>query len=244
MNPKPFRIIPCAEWKALPPKGAIQQVSAKPVRMIFHHTAGHHPELDGKQNTVSYQESCAYARSIQNYHMGHNGWLDSGHNFLVTRGGYILEGRHGSIAAVQKGKMVVSAHCPGQNDQPGVEHEHLGTEAMTPIQYEAAVWLAAWIARSCAFDPKRIAGHRDYFSTSCPGSLYSLLPKFRQDVAKALKPAPQPKLGGYWQVTRTFHDGHQAPAEKTRSILLWATTHPLQKQKGVRHVDFHWIETG
>jgi hypothetical protein len=246
MNPKPFRIIPCAEWKALAPKSYISH-AGKPSRIIFHHTAGHHPELDGKQDTVSYEESCAYARSIQNYHMGHNGWNDSGHNFLVTRGGFILEGRHGSLSAVQSGKMVVSAHCPGQNDQPGVEHEHLGSEPMTPIQYQAALWLATWICRHCAVDPKQIKGHRDYFATSCPGSLYALLPKLRKDVAVALKPPkslPKPKPPpGYWQVTKTFYDGN-TKTEKTSALRLWALRQGNLIKKGVRDVRAHWIETG
>jgi len=41
------RIITCEEWGAVPPNGSI--VSAgRPTKIIFHHTAGHHPELDHK----------------------------------------------------------------------------------------------------------------------------------------------------------------------------------------------------
>ena len=196
-EPKPFRIIPCSEWGARPAKSAIQVVNAKPVRAIFHHTAGHHKELDGKFSTVNYAESVAYAKSIQAFHMNGNGWVDSGHNFLVTRGGYILEGRHRSIEMVSRGKMVVSAHCPGQNEQPGVEHEHLGNESMPSIQYDAAVWLYAWICRSCRINPKEIKGHKDYFATACPGSLYSKLPQLRKDVAKALSPSSGDKVKAF-----------------------------------------------
>jgi hypothetical protein len=122
-----------------------------------------------------------------------NGWNDSGHNFLVTRGGFILEGRHGTVAAIKAGRMVVSAHCPGQNDQPGIEHEHIGTEAMTPIQREASVWLHAWICRHCTIPPSHIYPHKQFFATSCPGVLNNALPKLRLDVAAALKPSkPEP----------------------------------------------------
>ena len=218
MNPKPFRIIPCGEWRAAPPKSAIQIVSAKPVRAIFHHTAGHHAELDGKFATVNYAESIAYAKSIQAFHMKGNGWVDSGHNFLVTRGGYILEGRHRSIAQVQRGQMVVSAHCPGQNEQPGVEHEHIDPEPMTAIQYEAAVWLYAWICRSCKIDPKQIKGHRDYFATACPGSLYSKLPQLRKDVAKALAP---PSSGGKaFSIDITDKDGGKSFEDASRASAV------------------------
>ena len=50
--------------------------------------------------------------------MDHNGWIESGHNFLVSRGGLILEGRHRSIEMVQNATMVVSAHCPGRTTSP------------------------------------------------------------------------------------------------------------------------------
>ena len=51
-----------------------------------------------------------------------------------------------SYPAVKKGRMVVSAHCPGQNTQPGIEHEHNGTERMTKAQFAASAQLIAWIA--------------------------------------------------------------------------------------------------
>lgn len=184
-SPLPFRVIPCAEWGAVQPKGAIAY-TGKPDRTIFHHTAGHVPNLAAGE---TYAEAVAYARSIQSYHMNKNGWLDSGHNFLVTRGGFILEGRHGSLSAVRAGKMIISAHCPGQNDQPGIEHEHQGTEQMTQIQREASVWLHAQICKWAKIPASDCAQpHRRYFSTSCPGNLANGLAAFRRDVAVELAP--------------------------------------------------------
>ena len=246
MEPRPFRIIPCSEWKARQPKGAIAR-TGKPDKAIFHHTAGHVPNSAPGE---TYAEACAYARSIQNYHMDSNGWNDSGHNFLVTRGGYILEGRHGSLAAVKGGKMVVSAHCPGQNSEPGVEVEHTGSEKMTAIQHDAAVWLFAWICEHCKIDAKRIYGHRDFFATACPGALYGQLPNFRNDVADALKPEPPtpkpkppPKLGGHWLISKTFYDGHEV-TEKANNLRLWTIRQGDLHKKGVRDVKAHWVETG
>lgn len=251
MNPQPFRVIPCAEWKARPPRSPVQMVSAKPVRSIFHHTAGHVPN-SAKGET--YEEACAYARAIQRAHTtpspsdSSKPWIDSGHNFLITRGGFILEGRHGSLAQVRRGKMVVSAHCPTQNTQPGVEIEHNGSESMTPIQYDAAVWLFAWIARSCAFPGKAIDGHCDHYNTACPGALYAQLPQFRKDVSAALAPKPipkpRPKVSGYWLVTKTFYDGHEAPPEKVGSLRLWHLRQGNIHKKGVVAVREQWVETG
>ena len=185
-SPLPFRVIPCAEWGAAPPKGAIAR-TGKPGRTIFHHTAGHVPNLSAGE---TYAEACAYARVIQQGHF-RNGWVDTGNNYLITRGGFILEGRHGSHAAVLSGHMVVSAHCPGQNDQPGIEHEHNGTEQMSPIQREASVWLHALICKSTGIIPSNIQPHKRYFATACPGNLAAALPGFRKDVAAALAPAPE-----------------------------------------------------
>src|SRR4051794_41390536 len=86
-----------------------------------------------------------FARVIQKYHMS-QGWIDSGHNFLVCRNGLILQGRWLTVSAIQAKHMVRSAHCPTQNGEIGIEHEHMGNEKMTAKQKEASARLMAWIA--------------------------------------------------------------------------------------------------
>jgi len=171
------------------------------VRTIFHHTAGHHRELGGSGE--SYIEAVGYAQAIQAAHMAKgglgapNGAIDSGHNFLVTRNGFIFEGRHRSIEMIQKGKMVESAHCAqaghpesNQNVQPGIEHEQVDPESLTAIQREASVWLHAWICSHTGIRPTQIEPHRLYVQTACPGVLVKILPGFRRDVAAALTAKP------------------------------------------------------
>jgi hypothetical protein len=184
-SPLPFRIISCNEWGARAPRGLIKRVG-KPDRTIFHHTAGHVPNLGAGER---YDEACAYARAIQGYHMNGNGWNDSGHNFLITRGGYILEGRHGSLSSIAKGLMVTSAHCPGQNDQPGIEVEHMGSDKLTPIQRAAILYLHEWICRRCGIRPQdAMQPHRAFFATACPGVLLAALPSLRADLAETMSP--------------------------------------------------------
>jgi hypothetical protein len=183
------RIIPCNEWGAVQPSGSI--VSAgRPTKIILHHTAGHHPELDHTP-TETLAEAKAYARSIQHDHMHRpppdGPFIDSGHNFLVTRSGHILEGRHGSKAAINAGKMVVSAHCVGQNEQPGIEHEHIGNERMTPKQREASLWLHERICRKTGIKPSAIHGHGEFNPTECPGPLKGQLRAFKRDLAERLQ---------------------------------------------------------
>jgi len=184
---KPFLglIILTSEWGAARPTGAISRVG-KPNEIIFHHTAGHHPELDQTAGD-NRAEAIAYARAIQNDHMHRQPpFVDSGHNFLVTRSGHVLEGRHGSVAAIMDGVMVQSAHCVGHNQQPGIEHEHIGGEAMAPAQREASLLLHEFICRNTGIDPHSIHRHGEFNNTECPGALRAGLVQFRQDLVQRM----------------------------------------------------------
>ncbi len=44
-------------------------------------------------------------------------------------------------------------HGPGQNDQPGIEHELAGQERMTREQFHSSVRLHAWIIERCRMAP-------------------------------------------------------------------------------------------
>jgi N-acetylmuramoyl-L-alanine amidase len=173
------RIITCPEWGAVHPKSHITVVD-RATRIIFHHTAGHHRELS-RANNESRQEAINYAKDIQAFHMKGNGWIDSGHNFLVCRNGLILQGRWLTVSAIEAGHMVISAHCPGQNDQIGIEHEHISGEAMTTRQRKASARLMAWIAdqyklkKVLSVDP-----HSKHFATACPDNLVKDIPKIKQ----------------------------------------------------------------
>jgi hypothetical protein len=184
---KPFLglIILTSEWGAARPAGAISRVG-KPNEIVFHHTAGHHPELDQTAGE-NRAEAIAYARAIQNDHMHRQPpFVDSGHNFLVTRSGHVLEGRHGSVAAIMDGVMVQSAHCVGQNQQPGIEHEHIGEEAMAPAQREASLLLHEFICRNTGIDPHSIRRHGKFNPTECPGALRAGLAQFRHDLVRRM----------------------------------------------------------
>jgi hypothetical protein len=180
-----FKIVSCGEWGAVAATGSISRVG-KPNKIIFHHTFGHHPELDNQPGD-NLKEAMAYARSIQHDHMHRSPpFIDSGHNFLVTRSGHILEGRHGSLAAIKDGVMVSSAHCIGENDQPGIEHEHHKEPTMTPIQREASLFLHELICRKTGIKPSAIHPHKKFNNTACPAELLSGLAEFRKDLAERL----------------------------------------------------------
>lgn len=177
-------IITCPAWGARPASGQIYVVSASD-EIIFHHTAGHHPEISNPRNQ-SREESIAYARSIQRSHMA-QGWSDSGHNFLVCRNGLILQGRWKTVSAIQRGRMVHSAHCPDFNGQIGIEHEHFGNEKMTSVQFEASARLQAWIADKYGRSQVlRVDPHSAHFPTACPANLKEEIPRIRSRAQKIL----------------------------------------------------------
>ncbi|MFE6866439.1 peptidoglycan recognition protein [Kitasatospora sp. NPDC057692] len=168
------------------------------VRAVFvHHTA----------TATAYE--CADAprviRAIYQYHVQSNGWRDIGYNFLVDRCGTVYEGRAGGTDLPVQG-----AHTLGFNaDSAGVAA--IGTyveDAPPPALLTGLARISAWklgltgrdaggrvklVSSSSAsrypagttvsFDA--VSGHRDGFSTECPGAaLYPELPGIRTEAAR------------------------------------------------------------
>ncbi|MER7764742.1 peptidoglycan recognition family protein [Streptomyces sp. NPDC097619] len=174
-------IVSCAGWGARPASEQVVVLSTPPQRIIVHHTA--------TQNVSDYSRDRAFAlaRAVQNHHMGTNGWIDTGQHFTISRGAFVLEGRHQSLAELRAGtRQVRSAHCVGQNNTAiGIENEGTYmTSAPPTAQFDALVALCAHICLQYGLASSEIYGHRDFNSTNCPGDkLYALLPKLRAAVA-------------------------------------------------------------
>jgi hypothetical protein len=189
------KVITTAEWGAKPPKpGSFPFKKTFPRYVIVHHTTNANPPQDASKGTI--EGGVRLARNIQKFHMDNNRWSDSGHNFLNTTGGIILEGRHGSLAAAKKGECIQSAHAgqdPGKlangNQSPGIENEGNFTSfQMVPTQWESLVELCASLCSAGNISPQNIKGHRDFSNTECPGDwLYGQLPRLRKEVAAKLK---------------------------------------------------------
>lgn len=185
-----IEIIRAADWGARPPARPFEETT--PRFIVIHHTVTPNPPDDVSRGTR--EGAGDLARRLQADHMDRRGWADSGHNFLTTTGGFVLEGRHGSLAAIERGRCVQSAHTVGANDSPGIESEgDFTVHAMAPIQWDRLVALCAFICEVCGLDPQVIRGHRDFDATRCPGDwLHAQLPRLRQDVRERLStPARQ-----------------------------------------------------
>lgn len=179
-------VISAKEWGAKPPKQWPD--TTRPRYIIIHHTATPNAPNDLSKGTL--WGSRSLARSIQKSHMDGFGWDDSGHNFLNTTGGYLLEGRQGSLSAIKKGGSVSSAHAGSTlgNQSPGIENE--GTfisYRMNAKQWKSLVDLCVSICNTTKISPDNIKGHRDFSPTQCPGDwLYSQLPRLRREVRQRL----------------------------------------------------------
>jgi hypothetical protein len=177
-------IIDCDGWGARPNKEIVRVWNEPPVRIIVHHTA--------TRNVDDFSRDAAehVARSIQNFHMDRRGWIDTGQNFTISRGGFVLEGRHRSLEVLRDGnRHVEGAHCTGQNDVAlGIENEGTYTTTTPPDElWERLRDLCAYVCHQYGIPPTEIAGHRDFKDTLCPGdTLYGMLPTLREEVAALL----------------------------------------------------------
>jgi N-acetylmuramoyl-L-alanine amidase CwlA len=173
-------------WGARASSSPVTVLSNKPSYIVIHHTA--------TSNGTATTQSAAYslARSIQNYHMDSNGWIDTGQQFTVSRGGYAMEGRHRSLERLNLGSgMVRGAHVGAGNvnsESIGIENEGLYTSVSPPAAlYNKLVDLCAYICDQYGLPASQIFGHRDFMATACPGNiLYGMLPGLRSDVAAKL----------------------------------------------------------
>ncbi|MFB9904023.1 peptidoglycan recognition protein family protein [Allokutzneria oryzae] len=178
-----------ADWKARAPKGPISVLNKRTSKIVVHHTAS--------PNVTDFSQAAAFAlsRSIQKHHMDSNGWVDSGQHFTNSRGGYITEGRHRSLEALNSGtKHVLGAHTTGQNNVAfGIENEGTYTSAIpTDAQWNSLVRLCAYMCQKHGIATSAIFGHRDFNNTACPGNLlYGRLSELRRAVAATLGAAPE-----------------------------------------------------
>lgn len=188
------KVITTAEWGARNAKsGAFHFDRTIPRYVIVHHTDNKNPPNNPSKSAI--EGATQFARDIQKFHMDKNGWSDSGHNFLNTTGGFVLEGRHGSLDSVKQGFCIQSAHAAQDsgklangNQSPGIENEgNFMIFQMIPKQWESLVELCASLCDSCNISPTNIKGHRDFSNTDCPGDwLYNQLPQLRKAVAAKL----------------------------------------------------------
>lgn len=173
-----------ADWGARDATGTIETHEEAPTFIVVHHTASANSE------DTSQEAAFALSQSIQNYHMDSNGWGDTGQNFTNSRGGWMTEGRHGSLEHLQGGTSYVEGIHAGDANygSQGIENEGTYTDVDVPdALWDSLVSLCSYISTQYGVAAGEIYGHRDFMSTECPGEvLYGRLPELREAVGGAL----------------------------------------------------------
>jgi hypothetical protein len=218
------RIYTRAEWSARSPRRAAS-VIAKPDHLVVHHTAS--------ANSTNYSRGHAaqLSRWIQNLHMDTNGWDDTGQQLTISRGGYIMEGRNRSLAAIAQGRNVLGAQTASHNSHTlGIENEGTYISGSPPLRlWNSLIATLAWLCDVYGLNPHTaIVGHRDYNATQCPGdALYARLPELRNTVAAHLaiagveRPAPLARSGLPGPKAPFDHGPALAPGEPLHWPTRW-----------------------
>ncbi|RPK88728.1 N-acetylmuramoyl-L-alanine amidase [Streptomyces sp. ADI98-12] len=155
-------------------------------------------------NNYTCAEAPSVIRGIYRYHTKSSGWRDLGYNFMVDKCGTVYEGRAGGVD-----KAVLGAHTLGFNsNSTGIAVLGSFSSAKPPkAAVDAVAKLTAWKLGLSGANPKGkvtltsggsnlyakgrkvslhvISGHRDGYSTECPGTrLYGQLGAARSASAK------------------------------------------------------------
>ena len=184
------RVFTTAEWGAAPARVAhfTERLAAG---IVVHNTQG--PNRAPLTGDAEFAAASRVARSIQRSHMvtDHH-WPDTGQHFTISRGGLILEGRHGSHAAARAGRVVEATHAASRDGSANrilfgieIEGDNLRADRVTDQQFSALVELCAWLIKWRGVQSLPIIGHMDVLAghTDCPRLFQRRLPTLRQDVA-------------------------------------------------------------
>lgn len=148
-------VVPRSAWGARPPQAKMQR--HRPRRLTLHHSG----VFLGDNSLAP-----ARMRQHQNWHMDNpdNNFPDIAYHFVVDRAGTVYEGRdwryRGDTATEYDptGHFLVCCEGDFNSQQP------------TREQLAAAVALFAWASQKWDIRPRRLAGHADYATTTCPGA--------------------------------------------------------------------------
>jgi hypothetical protein len=209
-------IIDCDTWGARPPSSPIQITGNTTNKIILHHMA--FPNV----TDYSREHAIQLAKDCQNLHMDTNGWADTGQHFTVSRGGYVLEGRHRSLETLDAGQhQVIAAHCPGENGNAiGIENEGTYiTETPPEALLDSLVELCVAVCQKFRLNAWDIFGHWDFrLGTDCPGiAFYALFPQVRRRVLKGLGVPASAAPARRWPDIWRFVDG---PVVEVAQYLL------------------------
>jgi hypothetical protein len=183
------RIYSTSEWGAEPAK--VAHFPERPAAgIVVHNTENpNRAPLTGKAEETA---AAKIARSIQSGHFA-RGFSDTGQHFTISRGGLILEGRHGSLAAARAGRVVAGAHAKSSDGSANatwfgieLEGDNRQSDQVTQPQYDSLVELCAWLMKWAGVRTLPIKPHLEVLTghTDCPGAFKNRMPALRQDAQR------------------------------------------------------------
>jgi len=179
-------------------------------------------------NTYTAAQVPAIIRGIYAYHVKAMGWNDIGYNFLIDKFGRTWEGRFGGMD-----RPVIGAHTLGHNEY-GFGASAIGNydiAAVPSAVTSAFVRLIAWKAQLHQFNPagisnisgdrvNSVSGHRDVYSTACPGRyLYAKLPTIRAGAAALVRTLPSLSIA---RDVNNYNHGDVLATNSNHDLLLYS----------------------
>jgi hypothetical protein len=170
-------VLPRVAWGAAEPMSGMQP--HVPRYITIHHTATpQQPERPLAEKLLALQEFSQAETELADGRLK-RAWPDIPYHYYVAPDGTIAEARSVRFAGDTNTAYDPSGHLLI------VLEGNFEIEPVTPEQWASLQRLTVAAARRWGIGPDRIAGHRDYTPTLCPGEgLHRLLPQLRSRVAR------------------------------------------------------------
>lgn len=174
--PGDLQLLTRAEWGAKAP--VLPMKAHFPVRITIHHTGVRQvaartvaQKLRGLQDFSQREDSLASGRKK-------HAWADVPYHFYIGVDGTVGEGRDWRYAGDSNTPYNPSGHLLI------VVEGNFEVEKLDPRQRAALDRIVPLFARHFGVPPDRLAAHRDFAKTSCPGAdLYSYIPELKKLIA-------------------------------------------------------------
>jgi hypothetical protein len=176
--PEGVRYVTRAEWGAAPPLRPMK--THRIDRITIHHTGS--PQAPGRTVEDKLRGLQRFSQTEAALEDGRRraAWADIPYHLYVSTDGSVGEGREVRFAGESNTPYDPTGHLLV------VVEGNFENEALTPEQRRTLDRLIPALARRYRVPPERIAGHKDFAQTLCPGrTLYADLPRLRSLVAPA-----------------------------------------------------------
>lgn len=194
-----MRVIQRGEWGAKGAKSPSFTTWRENGTLWVHHTEGIEPSPNASIETEK-----EVMRGLQSFHQNTRGWSDIGYSYVVFPSGRIYEGR---------GYGVIGAHCPGHNTEPSVAVAGSYDDHLPTPQAREALSFVAKVTKA-----RKWRGHREGFSTSCPGDkFYGWVTNNAPNGKVSLTP-PKPKKLSVYQRLRKAGFGVESAKQILRKM--------------------------